>query len=648
MKARSFRTAAAAIIVFITTFFFACGGGSGSSGTQPPPPAPPPPALTITTASPLPGTLQDQQYSVTLQAENGVGALTWSIAPLSSTALFVNGLSIDPGTGVLSGTANWSGTAGFVATVKDSAAPSRTATKGFTVGASTPLQAPPPQTIQVGQFQNVFAISVGALNGVWPLTFTLTGGSLPFGLKLNSQSGLISGSATILGTYPCIVTIQDSYTPPEVVTAQVTLQVIPPPLMIANSLPQQLLLNRPFSGRVVATGGVPPYRFSVTSGSLPPGLGSLDINTGQVRGTPTTLGQYFIGVNVIDSSTPTLLASGSFSIAVTNPLGRNDTLATATPIDNVQILASISPYIDPPDSAPLPGDTDYYKLVSLSGTTVHVETQAQRWWPGDPLDTVIEILDASGNQPSTCRQPGDTSTNFASACINDDIPSPPTTDSALDFKVPGPANTPTTFYVHVLDWRGNARPDMRYALLLSGLAAPLSISSAPLLPAARGLPYSQQLVSANGIGTVSWSIASGNFAPGLTLSSSGALTGTGTSDGTYSFSIQATDSGAPPQIATAQKQIQVVEPVQITSPATWPNACVNLPYSFAVQTSGGLPPFYWSFFSSNWVGINLDQSTGVFSGTASVTGTFTGSIGVNDATWNQSSQQVNLTVIQCP
>jgi hypothetical protein len=48
------------------------------------------------------------------------------------------------------------------------------------------------------------------------------------------------------------------------------------------------------------------------------------------------------------------------------------------------------------------------------------------------------------------------------------------------------------------------------------------------------------------------------------------------------------------------------------------------------------------------VAINLDQSTGVFSGTADVTGTFMGTVGVNDATGNGVSQNVTLTVKQCP
>jgi putative Ig domain-containing protein len=634
-------------VALVVSAFTACGGGS--SGGPPPPPPPPPPGavLTIVTPPNLPGTLTNAAYTATLQASNAVGALTWSIAPISPTALFVSGLSVDPHTGVLSGAANFSGTAGFVATVTDSASPPKTATKGFTITASAPLQAPSPQTVAVGQYQSITPAGLNFFSGgVWPFTYTLTSGALPLGLRLDTVNDVITGSATTVGMYPITVTVQDSYTPPEVVSEQITVQVIPPQLSIANSVPRQILLNRPFSGKVIANGGIPPYSFALSSGSMPAGLSSIDPFTGQFNGTPTALGGSGFTVTVTDSSSPAKTASASFFINVVNPIGRNDSVATATPLGNGLITASISPYIDPP-ATPVAGDNDFYKLVSLSGKVVHVQTFARQWWPGNPLDTVIEILDGNGNQLTTCQQPG-TSTGFASACVNDDDASLGTTDSTLDLQVPGPANTATTFYVHVLDWRGDARPDMQYGLNISGLVSPLSIQSTTLMPAALGLSYSQQLSAANPIGSVSWSISTGALPAGLTLNSSGSITGAATLKGTYSFTLVATDSGNPPQTASVQESIQVVDPIQITSPAVWPTACVNQPYTFAIQTSGGVPPFFWSFISNSWVGIGLDQSTGIFSGSSSVTGTFTGLLGVGDSTQHGVSQQVTLNVAQCP
>jgi len=44
----------------------------------------------------------------------------------------------------------------------------------------------------------------------------------------------------------------------------------------------------------------------------------------------------------------------------------------------------------------------------------------------------------------------------------------------------------------------------------------------------------------------------------------------------------------------------------------------------------------------------MNTSTGVFSGSTTVTGTFSGTVSVGDATGQDVSQVVTLTVKQCP
>lgn len=544
----------------VPIFLVGCGGNNGGGGGAGGSAA----IFAITTDAILPPTLANAPYTTTLQASNGSGSLTWSIAPVSPTTLFVDGLSINASTGVLSGTSNFQGTAGFVATVTDKA--SYTATKTFYLTAYSRLQTPPPQSFSFSQYEPVAYQQLQVSGGLPPLNITVSGNPLPVGLTLDRETGLFRGSPMTTGNFYTTLTIQDAYAPaPEVASVQISIQVGPAPFSIAPSLPAKLFVNRPFSGKIIALGGIPPYSFALNSGSLPPGLSSIDGSTGLISGTPTTAGYYSFNVSATDSSLPSLSSTTSFSISIATPLGRNDTVATATPIDNGSFWASISPYINPPDAAPLAADSDYYKLISISGATVHVATGTGQAVGVSRLDTVLEIVDANGTRLSSCNQPGNTSINFTSLCINDDIPDPPSTDSALDFKVTGSPSTPTTFYVHVLDWRGDARPDMFYGLWVSGVVDPLKITSTSLIPAARGLSYSQQLTSANGTGAISWSLSSGSLPPGITLSSSGLLTGPATTDGTYSFTVQAKDSSTPPQVVTSAEQIQVGEPVAMVS-----------------------------------------------------------------------------------
>ena len=318
-----------------------------------------------------------------------------------------------------------------------------------------------------------------------------------------------------------------------------------------------------------------------------------------------------------DSSQPAQTATANDFIQIRKGLGRNDSIATATPLGNsanvnIPIVLSISPYIDPISATTPNPDSDYYRLVADAGSPVHVETFAQRSWGVDTLDSVIELVDQNGVRLQTCGQPAYTST-----CLNDDIDAT-TLDSALDLKVPGTAGTQKTFYAHVFDWRG--------------------------------VSYQQQMSSTGGTGTVAWSVTSGALPMGWTLTAAGVLSGVATTDGTYSFTIRAQDAANPPQTAQAQYTLLIAEPVVITSSPAFPNACANQPYSFTVTTSGGIPPIQFSFFSLSWVAINLNQSTGTFSGTTSVTGTFAGSFGAIDSAQppSTSGQSVTLTVVNCP
>ena len=147
--------------------------------------------------------------------------------------------------------------------------------------------------------------------------------------------------------------------------------------------------------------------------------------------------------------------------------GRNDTRATATPISNGTIPASISPY----------GDEDFYSFHATAGNTVTVEIFARRLVPASQLDSAIEIVDSSGTRPTTgCRSPDHprdpitfaeidpTPTDFDDECVNDDINLGVIQDSRLEFQ---PATT-GTYFVHVVDLRGDGRPDLNYNLTLSG------------------------------------------------------------------------------------------------------------------------------------------------------------------------------------
>jgi hypothetical protein len=142
-------------------------------------------------------------------------------------------------------------------------------------------------------------------------------------------------------------------------------------------------------------------------------------------------------------------------------------MATASPLSNGVFPASLSPFADPV-SGPANPDQDYYRLSARPGSVVVIETFASRLIPASPADTVIELLDEFGDRLPTCRHFGQFPAVFDKPCLNDDLSPGFDLDSKLDFRVLGTPGTPVKFYLRVLDWRGNARPDFRYELYIHG------------------------------------------------------------------------------------------------------------------------------------------------------------------------------------
>jgi YVTN family beta-propeller protein len=110
--------------------------------------------------------------------------------------------------------------------------------------------------------------------------------------------------------------------------------------VITNSLPDAIL-GTPYSAVLKASGGTPPYSWSVTAGSLPTGL---DINktTGKVSGTPLMAGADNFTVQAADSATPPDTASAALSLTV----GGATTTISGTHHGTVRIRSGVTVIAD--------------------------------------------------------------------------------------------------------------------------------------------------------------------------------------------------------------------------------------------------------------------------------------------------------------
>ncbi len=92
----------------------------------------------------------------------------------------------------------------------------------------------------------------------------------------------------------------------------------PPPLVVTTSSLPAGTVNQSYSTALAASGGTPPYNWSVVNGSLPNGL-QLNSLTGSISGTPATVGTFNFTVQVADSQSPSATATKQLSIVVNPP-----------------------------------------------------------------------------------------------------------------------------------------------------------------------------------------------------------------------------------------------------------------------------------------------------------------------------------------
>jgi len=168
-----------------------------------------------------------------------------------------------------------------------------------------------------GVFGTPYSAMLTAAGGVYPYTWTITAGSLPAGLSLNGSTGAITGTPTSIGTSNFAVQVADSETPPVTASAQLSITITVVPLRITTTSLPSGVFGTPYSAMLTATGGVYPYTWIITAGSLPAGL-SLNGSTGAITGTPTGGGASIFTVQVADSESPPQTATAQLSISIAN------------------------------------------------------------------------------------------------------------------------------------------------------------------------------------------------------------------------------------------------------------------------------------------------------------------------------------------
>jgi large repetitive protein len=651
-----------------------------------------------------PGGTINVPYSYTFKVQGGAGPYT---AQLISGA-FPAGLTFNTTTLTLSGTPVENGNANtsYIVLFTDASNPGNT----YKLSTGINIASDGTTTISVNS-QNLGTATVNAaysntLSACCVPTYSwslLAGSTLPPGLTLSS-SGVLSGTPTAVGTYNFVVKAADATNANNFGIRNITLTVTNITAITVTGTGNALVFGNvgtAYSQTLTATGGTGAITWSLLGGSfpsfLPPGL-SLDPNTGIISGTPTAGGFFNFTVVATDSAGNTSSRGFNLSIyaaGVLPPLVLNFGPNLGTSVIgtfNQAFSLSASGGSGIYTFSYTPGATKVPGMRFLQGTLVPFGGTQPAYFAGviatPGVYTVpVRVTDSTGafidrtatwtvvntvfadqsslpkatiNVPySYTMHPIGGSGSYSVTSTN--LPAGLSVSTAGVISGTPTAAGSTSVTLSLTDTTNNITVGFGFTLVVNAF----SIDTAAVLPSgAVSTPYSQQLAAANCGTGCTWTVASGGLPSGITLSSSGLLSGTSSAFYNSGFAIQASGSAG-----TVQKQFALLinfpQPLQITNGVTL-NSSIGNTVSTALTASGGQGPYTWSLVSGSLptgvtiagpgetLASNLLPGFSYLAGRLIAAGTYNFTIKVADSattpatatqaiTWNVSALSVNYT-----
>ncbi len=496
-----------------------------------------------------------------------------------------------------------------------------------------------------------------------------SGSSLPPGLVLNSSTGVIMGTPTQAGIFSFTVTVTDGLGVQGsrllAISVSSALSIVTP-----ATLPSAQV-GVAYSTTIAAAGGVPPYRFSVNSSLLPPGM-VLNTNTGVLSGTPSVAGNYSFLVTVFDSQDQS--TERNFFIAVT-PTVSTPTIITASPLPegtlgvpltlSLAVSGGSSPYFFSLASGALPPGL---LLAEEAGVIAGTPTQT-----GDFTFT-IGVSDSSERSSSktfsmrvseaivisTAELPaGTVGVQYAGTAIvvsggtgqylfttTGNFPSGLTLNSATGVI----GGTPTQAGVYgftVVVYDSNQRSASRSFTISIGAGLRFRTTS-PLPSGQVGVPFIQNLEVEGGTAPYQLQQVSGSLPAGITLSATGQLQGTPNAPFDGSFTVRATDSSQPTLSVERQFRLRIVAALVIGTESL-PAAILGQSYSQIIAVSGGTPSYNYSVSEGALPpGLLLSATSGTLSGTPTALGSFPFTVRVSDSEGRIGTHAFTIDVRPAP
>ncbi|MGE0431496.1 MAG: putative Ig domain-containing protein [Planctomycetota bacterium] len=439
------------------------------------------------------------------------------------------------------------------------------------------------------------ALPDGYITEAYPNTnFTAAGGTQPYtwssdtlpdGLTLAPDSGVLDGTPTTAGNTAFDVTVTDDNAANDSRNYNITIYALPAITGPGAGALAVGSTGSPYGPvNVTGTGGKAAIVWSISAGALPTGL-SINSNTGAISGTPSAVGNFNFTVRMADAN------------------NRADTRAYSILITDLPVITSPSAgaLADGYDGVSYPQVT----FTATGGAGGYVWSLFSGSLPTGMSLSAAGVLDGTPSgigsfsfQVRVTDSNSDTDTKSYTL----DILTVPSISSPTPGALPqGTQNAPTAYAVPTLTFTG------------TGGKAPLS-----------------------------WSAT--NLPAGITInSSSGVVSGTPTASGNFNIVVTVTDANS--QTGNGNYTLTINPPVQISG-TTLPSGELDTAYDQTVGITGGTAAFSFSMTIDPPIAtLSINTSTGQITGTLPEgAGNYTVNVTVTDAYGSTTNKDLTLTV----
>ena len=322
-------------------------------------------AITATALSPSTATMGTAYSSQAMTATGGTTPYTWSISGAP------NGVTMNPMTGVLSGTPTGSGTFSLMIGIHDSSSPQQTISKAFpltvnpaVVALSITSTGLSPAMATDGTAYTAAAMT--ASGGAPPYTWSVSG--QPSGLSMNPTSGVLSGTPTATGTFNLTVGVHDNNSPQRTASQGFTLTVSP----------QQT--TGPTAAFTMAASGVSPVSApgTLTVSAAAGSSASVNFTSTSTQGSSAIVSYIWKsnGVQICVGSTTTCTVgfttpnTSTITLTVTDNNGK-----TSSPAQGTLVVNAATPIITKVSPNPLPALSGMQPFT-ITGVNLPANTSA--------------------------------------------------------------------------------------------------------------------------------------------------------------------------------------------------------------------------------------------------------------------------------